>query len=288
MKRFNYLNVNSIGEALEALQQEKDKACLIAGGTNILPFIRNEKIKDKTLVNIRGLEELRYIKETEENILIGPLTTIDDLQKSEILQRNTLALVEAARYFADPTTCHSATIGGNIANASPAADTAPPLLALNATVVVVSEAKGERKIPIEEFFTGVNRTNLSCDELIKEIQIPKSTANRASWFIKLGLRNAMAISVVSVAASLEMEFGVVKEARIAFGSAAPTPVRGKTVEKLLIGRNFTEKLIEEAGDEVAKDISPIDDLRASKEYRQEVAAVVVKRVLKKIGSIWRS
>jgi len=285
LKKFNYINVNSKDEALEVLQREKENACIIAGATNVMPMIRTGKIKNKTLINIRDLKELRYIKETDEKILIGPLTTITDLEKSQVLKKYARALVEAARNFADPTTCKSATIGGNIANASPAADTAPPLLALNATVVVASGEKGERSIPIEEFFTGVNKTSLTCDEMIREIQVPKNAANKTSWFIKIGLRNAMAISIVSAAACMEIKSGKVNEVRVALGSVAPIPVRSKTVEKELMGKDFAEKIIEEAAQEVVKDISPIDDVRASKEYRQEVAAVVVKRVLKKIGSI---
>ncbi|MEL7568325.1 MAG: xanthine dehydrogenase family protein subunit M [Dehalobacterium sp.] len=285
MKKFNFINVNSKGEALEVLQKEKENACIIAGATNVMPLIRTGRIKDKTLINIRDLKELRYIKETDEKILIGSLTTIADLEKSRVLKNYARALVEAARNFADPTTCNSATIGGNIANASPAADTAPPLLALNATVVVASRAKGERIIPIEEIFKGVNETSLACDEIISEIQVPKNEANKISWFIKIGLRNAMAISIVSAAACMEIHSGKVKDVRVALGSVAPIPVRSKTVEKELMGRDFTEKVIEEAAQAVIKDISPIDDIRASKEYRQQVAAVVVKRVLKKIGSI---
>lgn len=120
MKSFNYISVVTLNQALEALQQEKENACLVAGATNVLPFIRYKKINNKTLINIRNLKELRYIQETDEKIFIGSLTTITDLEKSDILKKYAPALVDAARNFADPTTRNSATIGGNIANASPA------------------------------------------------------------------------------------------------------------------------------------------------------------------------
>ncbi|ATW27525.1 FAD binding domain-containing protein [Candidatus Formimonas warabiya] len=285
MKNFSYINAGTTREALELLQSERERACLIAGGTNVLPLIRSEKIDHKTLINIRNLKELCYITETKGKVLIGSLTTIADIERSETLRKYAPALTEAARHFADPTTRNSATIGGNLANASPAADTAPPLLALHAVVVVDSAEKGEREIPIGEFFLGVNKTGLESNELMTRIEIPQNGANSSSWFIKLGLRNAMAISVVSAAACIEIASGKIKEAGIALGSVAPTPVRAKTVESRLMGKELSAEVIEEAAQAVVQDISPIDDVRAVKEYRQIVAAVMVKRVLKKIVNI---
>ena len=284
MKNFSFVNVESKAEALEVLNREKDKSYLVAGATNVMPFIRYEKINDKTLINIRNIRELRFIREEEDRIEIGPLTTICDLEKSEVIEKFAPALSEAAKNFADPTTRNSATIGGNIANASPAADTATPLLALNATVVAESKS-GTRRIPIQEFFLGVNKTALACDELITLIEVPKNAANSQSTFIKLGLRNAMAISVVSVAAGVEITDGKVTAANVALGSVAPTPVRAKKVEAALMGKEFTAELAEEAANLVVDDISPIDDVRASGEYRKTVSSVLVKRALKKSGNI---
>ncbi|MEL7563631.1 MAG: xanthine dehydrogenase family protein subunit M [Dehalobacterium sp.] len=285
MKNFSFVNVESKADALEVLHREKEKSCLVAGATNVMPFIRYEKINNKILINIRNLQELRFIKEGENKIEIGPLTTIADLEKSEILKKYAPSLVEAAGNFADPTTRSSATIGGNIANASPAADTATPLLALNATIVAESKEGGIRKIPMGEFFQGVNKTSLKSDEIITLIEVPKNTANSSGCFIKLGLRNAMAISIVSVAAGMEVEAGKVIAANIALGSVAPTPVRAKKVEGALVGKEFSLELVEEAAKKVVEDISPIDDVRASGEYRKTVAAVLVKRAVKKSGNL---
>ncbi|MGI6686069.1 MAG: FAD binding domain-containing protein [Bacillota bacterium] len=284
MKNFSFVNIESKAEALEVLHQEKEKSYLVAGATNVMPFIRYEKINDKTLINIRNLKELRFIREEADRIEIGSLTTICDLEKSETIRKFAPALVEAAQNFADPTTRNSATIGGNIANASPAADTATPLLALNAVVVAESKA-GVRRIPMQEFFLGVNKTALACDELITCIEVPKNTANARSTFIKLGLRNAMAISVVSVAAGVEVADGKVAAVNVALGSVAPTPVRAPKVERALVGKEFTQEMVEEAAKLVVEDISPIDDVRASGEYRKTVASVLVKRALKKSGNI---
>jgi len=285
VKNFSFVNVESKADALEVLHREKEKSCLVAGATNVMPFIRNEKINDKTLINIRNLKELRFIKEGEGKIEIGPLTTIADLESSDIIKEYAPALVEAAENFADPTTRKSATIGGNIANASPAADTATPLLALNATVVTESKTGGTRKLFIGDFFKGVNKTALACDEIITLIEVPKNTANSASCFIKLGLRNAMAISVVSVAASVAVESGKIKEANVALGSVAATPVRAQEVEKFLIGKELSQDLLEAAAEKVIENISPIRDVRASAEYRNTVAPVIVKRALVKSAQV---
>jgi len=285
VKNFNFVNVSTKEEALEILNQDQDKVCLVAGGTNVMPFIRTEKINHKTLVNIRNLNELRFINELDDRIVIGPLTTIAELEKSEIVRKYAPALTDAAGCFADPTTRNSATIGGNIANASPAADTAPPLLVLNATVVVESKPQGEKRIPIRDFFKGVNKTALNKDEIITTIEIPKSQANSSSRFIKLGLRNAMAISVASVAAGLELEDGKVKEVNIALGSVAPAPVKAQIAEEFLLEKDFSAQSVEKAAEQVIADISPIDDIRSSAEYRKTVAQVLVKRVLKKVGNI---
>jgi CO/xanthine dehydrogenase FAD-binding subunit len=284
VKNFSFVNAESKEAALEVLHREQEKSCLVAGATNVMPFIRSRKLNDKTLINIRNIKELRFIRDGEDKIEIGPLTTIHDLEKSEIIEKFAPALRDAAQNFADPTTRNSATIGGNIANASPAADTATPLLALQGVVVAESKS-GVRRIPMSEFFLGVNKTALATDELITMIEVPKNTGNAASCFIKLGLRNAMAISVVSVAAAVELAAGKVAAVHIALGSVAPTPVRAKKVEAALLGKEFTPELVEEAVKLVAEDISPIDDVRASGEYRKTVAAVLVKRALKKSGNL---
>lgn len=285
MKNFNFVNVESKAEALEVLHREKEKSCLVAGATNVMPFIRAEKINDKTLINIRGLHELRFIRETEEAVVIGPLTTITDLEHSGVIEKYAPALKDAAQNFADPTTRNSATVAGNIVNASPAADTATPLLALNATVVAESSSSGERRISIRDFFKGVNKTALQDDELITSIEIPKNAANSASTFIKLGLRNAMAISVISVAAGVEVTAGKIKEVNVALGSVAATPVRAPKVEGFLLGKEISRELLEEAARKVGENISPIKDVRASAEYRNTVAPVVVKRALAKSAGI---
>lgn len=281
MKNFDYFNVQSKVETLNILKKERENACLVAGGTNIMPNVRAEKLNDKTLVNIRNLGELHFIKDSDDKIVIGPLTTITDLEKSPVIEKYAHSLFQAAHDFADPTTRNSATIGGNIANASPAADTATPLLACNAAVKVESAERGERTICIKEFFRGVGKTALEPDEMITAIEIKKNTANSNSQFIKLGLRNAMAISLISIAVGLETKEGKVQEINVSLGSVAPTPVRAINTEKYLQENGVTDEAIEKAKKIVTEEISPIDDIRASAEYRREVAGVLLERALKK-------
>ena len=276
MKNFNYRNASDIKSALAILSEEKENAYLVAGGTNVMVDIRAGKRNNLTLVNIRGISNLRGVKYSRGKVVIGALTTIDDLGHSPIIEKYAPALYTAANNFADPTTRHTATIGGNIANASPAADTATPLVALQATVLVEKKG-GKRKIAIDDFFKGVGKTALASDEMIIAVEFP---AQPRSAFRKLGLRNAMAISIVTAAATIEKDrSGVVKNCTIALGSVAPTPVRAKNAEKAVIGKKLNDSTYQAMAEALQKDISPIDDIRASAAYRREVAPVIVKRVL---------
>lgn len=280
MKNFTYINAPDLPAALEALA--KPDAYLVAGGTNALVDIRAGKINDRTLVNIQGLTEFDYITLQENGrIKIGALTGINKLAASDLLAEKAPALSQAARNFADPLTRNSATVGGNLANASPAADTAPPLLALDAELLLASSG-GERRLPLRKFFLGVGKTALAPGEMILAVEF---MPNITSSFLKLGLRQAMAISIVTAAAALLLdEKGVVEECRLALGSVGPTPLRAYNGEKAVIGTKFAEpKVIKQLQEAVQLDISPIDDLRAGAGYRREMAGVLAKRVILSAG-----
>lgn len=282
MKEFNYVNAPDLRTALSILDKEREKACVVAGSTNVMVDIRAGKLNELTLVNIRDIEALRGIKQGRGKIIVGPLTTISELAESPIIAQHAPALFMSAVDFADAVTRNSATIGGNIANASPAADTAPPLLALNAEVVI--EAKGaKRRVAISEFFTGVNKTVLQANELITAIEF---TPNSQSAFYKISLRNAMAISVATAACAVKYgRDGLVRECSIALGSVAPKPVRAYAAESFLIGQKLEAATLAKALVELDRDISPIDDIRSTAEYRREVSPVIVKRVLEKACGI---
>ena len=213
-------------------------------------------------------------------ISIGALTTMTDLASSEIIQKESPILASAARQLGNPLTRNRATIGGNLADASPAADTAPPLLALEATIHTAGpEGKG-REIPLDRFFLGPNKTVLDEDEIITRITIPKPKDPWKGSHIKFGLRNAMAISVASVALMLEMEGNVCRKARVALGSLSPKPIRAYLVEKELEDREITDVVLERCTVTVNQEIFPISDIRGSADYRRLVAAVLLKRAIR--------
>jgi CO/xanthine dehydrogenase FAD-binding subunit len=175
-------------------------------------------------------------------------------------------------------------IAGNLADTSPVTDAAVPLLALEAMVVTEGDAGKRRQIPVDQLFTGPNRTVLEKGELIKEIIFSKPNSNTRMGYLKLGLRNAMAISVASIALLMEMERGKCSKARISLGAVAPTPVRGYRTEEKLMGRDVTKELIEACCDEIKKEIRPITDIRASAEYRREMASVLLRRLIQQVTS----
>ena len=281
MNQFKYISPKTIEEVLEILKQEKSEAYLVAGCSNVLPYIKDKIISKKLLLDISGIEELNYIKESEGEIYIGAGTTISDLINSKIIREECNILYQAAEQFADPTIRNSATIGGNLADASPAADVAPPLLVLDA-VLEVESMDGKREIFLKDFFIGPRKTVLHDDEMITSIKIKDDSINKNGCFIKLGLRQAMAISLATVALILEVEKDKVADVRIAMGSIAPTPLRLINVEGFLKNKKINDELIEEAVKKVREEVNPISDIRASAEYRRYISGILFKRAFEKL------
>jgi len=281
MNQFKYISPNTKEEVLEILKQKKSEACIVAGCSNVLPYIKDKKLPAKLLLDISGIEELNYIKESEGEIYIGAGTTISNLINSKIIRKECNLLHQAAEEFADPTVRNSATIGGNLADASPAADMAPPLLVLDA-VLEVESMDGKREISLKNFFIGPRKTVLHDDEMITSIKIKDDSINKNGCFIKLGLRQAMAISLATVALILEVEKDKVADVRIAMGSIAPTPLRLIKVEGFLKNKEINDELIEEAIKKVREEVKPIGDVRASAEYRRYVSGILFKRAFEKL------
>ncbi|MBA7520920.1 Carbon monoxide dehydrogenase medium chain [subsurface metagenome] len=281
MNQFKYISPKTKEEVLEILKQKKSEACIVAGCSNVLPYIKDKKLPAKLLLDISGIEELNYVKESEGEICIGAGTTISDLINSKIIREECNILYQAAEEFADPTVRNSATIGGNLADASPAADMAPPLLVLDA-VLEVESMNGKREISLKNFFIGPRKTVLHDDEMISTIKIKDDTINKNGYFIKLGLRQAMAISLATVALILEVEKDKIADVRIAMGSIAPTPLRLIKVERFLKNKKINDELIEEAVKKVRVEVKPIGDVRASAEYRRYVSGILFKRAFKKL------
>lgn len=273
-----YIAPNSLVEITKILMRLKGKATLIAGGTNVIPRLRTKAIKSDILIDINRLKNLSFIKEEKNRIRIGGLTTIAALATSKVIQKHAPILFDAANQLGNPLVRNRATIAGNLADASPAADIAVPLLALEAKVVTVRRGKPPEEIPLDQFFLGPNQTVLRKDEIIKEVTFPRPNSKAKMAYVKLGLRNAMAISVVSLAVMMEVQGNHCKKARIGLGAVAPTPIRAYQTEAILIGEKVTTELINICSKKVLDEISPITDIRASAEYRREMTSTLFRRL----------
>jgi len=281
MNQFKYISPKTKEEALRILNLEKSQTCLVAGCSNILPYIKDKILSDKLLVDISGIKTLKFIKENNENLYIGPLTTISELMDSVIIREKFSPLYQALEEFADPILRNTATIGGNLADASPAADTAPPLLVLKAELEIENQ-ESKRIVELKDFFISPRKTILQNNEMITGIKIKNTSINKNGCFIKLGLRQAMAISLASIAMVLESKDEKLTDVRIAMGSLAPTPFRLFNVEDFLIGKRIDEIVIEEAMNKVGQSVSPISDVRASDEYRRYISGILFKRALNRL------
>ena len=281
MNQFKYISPENKEEALKILKEERANACIVAGCTNVLPDIKVKKISPKILVDITAIQELRGIDKKKDKICIGPLTTIAELVNSELILKESKVLIQAAREFADPLVRNNATIGGNLVTASPAADMAVPLIALDA-IVKIESVREKREVKLKEFFLEPGKTILQDDEMIVGIEFEQSDINKNGYFIKLGQRKAMAIAIASVAVNLEVRQNKISQVRIAAGSVAPTPIRLTMVEEFLKNKEISNKLVEEAMNKVSEEVNPISDIRASEEYRRYISGILFKRAFNKL------
>lgn len=272
-----YHRSNSIEEAIQLLQLNGGK--LITGGTDLLPRLRKGNLNVSTIIDLSPIESLRYIREVDEWVEIGASTTHSMLERSDLLNHHAPALVMAAGSIGCPQTRTRGTIGGNLANASPAADTVPPLLSLDAEIVVRTPSE-EKSVKLFDFFLGPGKTILSGQDLITCIRFKKPQGRWGSSFLKLGKRKGMAISIASVAVNLHLDTNDrIGTIRVSYGSLAPTPVRAFSVEKALKGQSHSADLFQFAAEKCEQDISPIADIRASAEYRLKAAKVLTARAL---------
>lgn len=279
-----YFSPKNLPEACSLLKKWKSKSALIAGGTNVVPDLRAGILTKEVLIDLSRLTNLSYIKEDKKRIRIGALVTMSEIASSQTIQRGARILSEAVRQIGNPLVRNRATVAGNLADASPAADSAVPLLVLEANVIIERSKSKAKSVPMDQFFLGPNRTVLKRDELIREIAFVKPDRSARMAYSKLGLRNAMAISVVSVAVLAEMANGRCTKARVALGAVAPTPRRAYGVEKLLEGQAISEEIIGQCCEAVQKEIHPISDIRGSAEYRRAMTSVLLKRLLEQVSS----
>ena len=246
----------------------------IAGGTDLMVLYASGKLSARKLVSIWNLPELRGIKVLPGEILIGAGCTYSEIRNHETISREFPLLASAAAWTGGVANQNRGTLGGNIVNASPAADSLPALLVYEATLVLVS-VRGEREVPYIRFHQGYKKHVLAPDELIRAIKLPRKFSEYVSFARKVGARKAQAISKVSIAALGKIERGCIADPRIALGSVAPVPVRLTETERLLVGKSPGPGLAIVAAQTVPQQIRPIDDVRSTRPYRSSVSANLV-------------
>ncbi len=278
LPEFDLLMPQTLSEALEMLGTTPGIAP-IAGGTNVIVELREGRHRNGTLMDVSRLTELRGVRRENGHVVLGGGATIAALLADPLIAAHGAPLRQAAATLGSPLVRNRATVAGNLVDASPAADTAPPLLALGAEVELASQA-GTRRVPLHEFFLGPNQTVRRPDELLVAVRWPVPPAGSAGAFRKLGLRNALACSIITVAVAVERgETGRCENVRIALGSVAPTPIRAVAAEDALRGQPLTVASIAEAARLAAEATRPIDDIRGTAAYRKRMAAVLVRRLL---------
>jgi CO/xanthine dehydrogenase FAD-binding subunit len=280
MRQFDYISPTNIADVCKLLDEFKEDAQLLAGGTDLLIGLRKPSTRSlNVMIDISRVSELMGIEEIGDSVRIKPLATHADIYQSTIIQQYAPLLRQAVATIGSPQIRNRGTVGGNIMNAAACADTVPPLMALDAMVTVQS-VHGERMVPLRDFFVKPYQTVAEKNEVLTEIIIPKLLNSTKSVFIKLGRRNALAISRLSVAAILrQSEQGVIQDARIVPGAAFPQWQRVTDAEKILIGHNPSRELFTEAGKKVSEVMISFTGRRWSTEYKEPVISVLVRRAL---------
>jgi OHCU decarboxylase len=273
----------SLQAIVSLLAREPGAWLPIAGGTDVMVLYAAGKLPARKLVSIWNLPELRRIDVTADEIRIGAGCTYSDLRRHEIVGSEFPLLASAARWTGGIANQNRGTIGGNIVNASPAADSLPALLAYEAEVILVS-VRGERRLPYVDFHTGYKKTLLAPDELIQSVCLARRYSGYFSHARKVGARNAQAISKVCIAALGQNANGVVEDVRIAIGSVAPVPLRLKETELAIKGRAIDSALLLVARRTAMAEIHPIDDIRSTSRYRAAVAGNLVVEFLNRLNS----
>jgi len=284
VKDVQYFAPETLTEALRLLGKHQKGISVLAGGTDL---VRNMNLEFKIPQNILwiGHLDLDYIRSKEGVIHIGGATRMQTAGASKLLQGKATALWQAASKMASPPVRSLATIGGNLCNASPAADTAIALMGLGAEVVLVSR-RGKRKLPLTKFFLGPGRTALKPDELLFEVLVRPAGKGEGSAYAKVGRRQALTLAVLNAAARVKVDArGKCVAAIIAIGAAAPTPVHAVKAEAALVGQLFTEESIEKAADLAVAETRPIDDVHGTAWYRRKLTRVLVARCLRKAGGL---
>ena len=283
---YDLVQPRTLDRALAMLADEPGTWKPFAGGTDLMVLLEAGALKHERFINLWGLAELRGVEATETTLAIGALTTYTDLLNDPLVRDEFPLLCEAAAQTGGVATQNRGTLGGNIANASPAADTPPALLVYDAELELRS-VRGVRRVPYARFHTGYKTMELAPDEIIARIHLPRDRRGWTAAYRKVGTRRAQAIAKVCFAAAARLDGNVIQDMRLAFGSVAPTVVRATATEALMRGQQLTPQSATAAVDSLAAEISPIDDIRSTARYRRFVARQLLVDYLQSLGGRFR-
>ena len=282
IRDFVYLKASTIKETLDLLEKHKDDCKIICGGQSLLILMRQGLVAPKNLIDIKGVEELSYIKfSSNAGLRIGATTTHREIEKSSVVKKHYPVLIDMEKNLASIQTRNWGTIGGNLAHADPAGDPGPLLMAMDARASMANKER-VRTLPLEEFFVDFFETALEENELLLEVQVPPVPPRTATAYEKFNLiKNDQGI--VSVAASITLNGDGLrcKDARLVLGGSAPVPLRAKEAERMLKGKEITERLLEQVGNRASEEADPVADIHASERYRRHLVKALTKRMVKK-------
>jgi len=280
IKDFEYFAPETVDEMVNLLTQYKEESKIIAGGQSMLILMKQGLIAPQYLIDIKGISALDYINfDKNEGLRIGSLTTHRTIETSPVIGNGFSVLAEMEQNVASVETRNWGTIGGNLCHADPAGDPAPVFIALNGKLKMVS-SNGERTMAVEDFFKDYFETALQSDEILTEIQVPNPPPRTGTAYRKFSLLEGdYALVSAAVSITLSSKDDTCSDARIVLGAVASVPMRAKQAEKVLIGREIKDNLLQEAGKAASEEARPISDMHASEEYRREVVGVLVKQVV---------
>jgi carbon-monoxide dehydrogenase medium subunit len=278
VRRFELALPESLDDCLRLLAQRGPETKLLAGGTDLLPQMKNSVLMPRRVIDLSGVARVKILECDAKGLRIGAAVPARQVEQDPRVRKGYAAVAESAALLGSVQVRNLATVGGNICNAAPSADMAPPLVALEAQAVIAGP-KGERRVPLSDFFTGVRKTVVGPDELLVEIFVPAPGPHSGGCYIRHTPRRELDIAVVGVASQVTIANGVCAKARISLAAVAPTPVRATAAEAALEGKPLTPELIERAADLAGQAAKPISDQRGSADFRRHLVRILTRRTL---------
>jgi CO/xanthine dehydrogenase FAD-binding subunit len=280
MPKFEYFAPKTLKQALKVLAEKGEGARVMAGGTDLILKMKNGLLKPQAIISLKEVEGLdRIAFKPGKGLSIGATALLADVAGHKTIQKRFPAVAAAAAETANVQIRNMGTVGGNLCNAAPSADNAPSLIAMGAGVTLAG-LKGERRLPLDQFFTGPGQTAMEPGEIMTDLWVPLPPSNFGTSYQHVSARGKVDISAVCVGVMAGFDGEICQEVRICLGAVAPVPLRAMATEKLLQGQKWTAELIKAAGEQAAQEARPISDVRASAEYRREMVAVLTRRALK--------